>query len=464
MVNQPVFTLRSALNVAQIPASGGPRLLYLYLEIGQAPQLSVTRAPVNLAVLVDASESMLIPSLADELVEELARRGLLVETIADGIPVFRVLAMPDDLLPYAEPVTSMDFVQEALRVLIERLGPDDHISLIAFAEKAKTLVSNCPGKDKRKILGVLDTLASGKFGDETYLAAGLQMALNEAQRGHRIERLTRVLLLTDGFAADEQQAQVMAGRIAASGFTLSTVGLGLAFNEGFLIGLAEQSGGNAHLVFRAQEISDVFAAELESTQRVVLRTLDLRIAFAAGIELRRAHRVQPVISELSLAGLQDRSVTIPLGELVRDQPSAVLLELVFPARPPGAYRLAQIVATGEAPLQQGERSLVRSDVMLQVTQPDQIPVSPDPRIMRLVETVGTFRLQTRALADAAAGDIANATRKLQVAATRLLAEGEEELASAVQVEIDNLQQQGQLSAAGTKKLRYETRKLTQKLG
>lgn len=67
------------------------------------------------------------------------------------------------------------------------------------------------------------------------------------------------------------------------------------------------------------------------------------------------------------------------------------------------------------------------------------------------------------MADAAAGDIAGATRKLQTAATRLLADGEFELAAAVQSEITNLEQQGELSAAGAKKLRYDTRKLTQKL-
>jgi Ca-activated chloride channel family protein len=83
--------------------------------------------------------------------------------------------------------------------------------------------------------------------------------------------------------------------------------------------------------------------------------------------------------------------------------------------------------------------------------------------MKLVETVSTFKLQTRALADAAAGDIPGATRKLQAAATRLLADGEFELAAAMQSEITNLERQGQMSSGGAKQLRYETRKLTQKL-
>ena len=61
------------------------------------------------------------------------------------------------------------------------------------------------------------------------------------------------------------------------------------------------------------------------------------------------------------------------------------------------------------------------------------------------------------------GNIAGATQKLRAAATRLLALGEEELAQTAREEAERLEHGEGLSARGTKKLRYETRKLTQKL-
>lgn len=457
------FLLSTTLNMPVLPAANEPRLLYLLLEIAPNAQLSLRRTPVNLALVVDASESMLIPSLEDGLVEELERRGLLVETIADGVPVFRVLHMPEDLLARAEPVCNMDFVQQALRQLVERLSPDDRFALVAFAGRAKTLVSNRSAADKRKLLSVLDALADGKLGDDTLLAAGLKAALVEAQRAQGGDRQTRLLLLTDGFVADEQQAKDVAAQVAANGIALSTVGLGLAFNESFLIELAEMSGGNAHLVFQPAEIPQIFAAELESAQRVVAKSVDVRIALTPGVEIRRVHRTQPVLSELSLSGLHDCSLTVNLGNLEREQPLAMLIEAVFPPRPPGDYRLAQVLVTGDPPGEGGERALVRSDILVRVASPGKPLPIPNPRIMKLVETVSTFKLQTRALADAAAGDIPGATRKLQAAATRLLADGEFELAAAMQSEITNLERQGQMSSGGAKQLRYETRKLTQKL-
>ena len=149
------FVLSTTLNTALLPGDHAPRLLYVLLEITPNTQAPLRRTPVNLALVVDASESMLIPSLDDELVEELDRRGLLVETIADGVPVFRVLDMPDDLAARAEPICTMDFVQQALRLLVERLGADDRVALVAFAASAKTLVSNRSGADRRKMLDVL---------------------------------------------------------------------------------------------------------------------------------------------------------------------------------------------------------------------------------------------------------------------------------------------------------------------
>jgi Ca-activated chloride channel family protein len=80
-----------------------------------------------------------------------------------------------------------------------------------------------------------------------------------------------------------------------------------------------------------------------------------------------------------------------------------------------------------------------------------------------VEKVTAHRLQTQALDEAAVGNIAGATQKLRAAATRLLELGEEELARTALEEAQRLEEGKGLSSAGTKKLRYETRKLTQKL-
>lgn len=467
-----LFDLRASPNTALLPASDAPRLVYLLVEIVPNAALPAQRAPVDLTLVVDASNSMLIPSLDDDIVAELLRRGLLEEMVEDGIPIFHVRKMPRDLAARAQPVRSMDFVQQALRVLADRLGPEDRFSLVGFAGRARTLIAKRGGRDKAALPAAFDALAAGDFGDDTCVAPGVQAGIQAAQQGGKAGgRARRMLLLTDGFAADEEAARAAAQEAARAGLPLSTVGLGLAFNEGFLIGLAEMTGGNAHLVFKPEEIPVVFQAEFEATQRVLLENLALHVTPTPGVELRRVHRVRPAIGEMAWAhgGFDPRGSWLLLGTLERDQPLALLLELVFPPRAPGTYRAAKLrvtniphdlIWTDEWP----PHDDASADVVLTVAAPGTALPPPDPRIMNLVETVGSFRLQTRALQELAAGDVGNATRKLEALETRLLQQGEAGMAASVREELDNLAQQGQMSAAGTKKLTYETRRLTQKLG
>ena len=84
--------------------------------------------------------------------------------------------------------------------------------------------------------------------------------------------------------------------------------------------------------------------------------------------------------------------------------------------------------------------------------------------MNTVEKVTAYMLQTRALEDAALGNIKAATQKLQGRATRLLTVGETALAQAVEEEAARLEKSGEVSPEGAKELRYATRKLTQRLG
>ncbi len=83
--------------------------------------------------------------------------------------------------------------------------------------------------------------------------------------------------------------------------------------------------------------------------------------------------------------------------------------------------------------------------------------------MNMAERVSAYDLQTRAIEQAASGDVSGATQKLRAAATRLLNLNETELAETALNEALNLSKQGRMSSTGTKKLRYETRKLTRRL-
>jgi Ca-activated chloride channel family protein len=135
---------------------------------------------------------------------------------------------------------------------------------------------------------------------------------------------------------------------------------------------------------------------------------------------------------------------------------------MLPARGAGNYRVAQAELLYDVPAGQQVDQRVRAEVMLEVSD-NAASVKPDVRLMNLVEKVTAFKLQTRALSEAEAGNTAGATQKLRAAATRLLDLGELELARKVEEQATQLEQGQNMSAEIQKELRYATRRLTQKL-
>jgi len=154
---------------------------------------------------------------------------------------------------------------------------------------------------------------------------------------------------------------------------------------------------------------------------------------------------------------------VELGELDAQQGKSLLVELVLPPRQAGRFRIAQAQLSYDLPLERTSDVSARSDIVVDYVTDPALVRAYDPALMNIVEKVTAFKLQTRALEEAQQGNIVGATQKLRAAATRLLELGEHDLAQAATQEADNLEQSGQMSAGGTKKLRYQTRKLTQEL-
>ncbi len=122
------------------------------------------------------------------------------------------------------------------------------------------------------------------------------------------------------------------------------------------------------------------------------------------------------------------------------------------------YRIGQIEVTYDIPLLNIHDEKEKADLVLTITTDQALTQQLNPQVMNIVEKVTAFKLQTRALDDIEAGNIAGATQKLQGAVTRLLNSGETELAQTVQQEASNLEQQGQLSSEGAKTIRFGSRK------
>jgi hypothetical protein len=453
--------ISTTLNQDYIASNSSARLVYVLLQI-QPGALDAAPAslPVNLGIVVDNSDSMRIPILSQEQFEELARMGAVSEMMVDGVAVWQFQNVPRSYKLNAP--RNLDFVKQALHSALEQLAHNDKFSLAAFAGQAELLIPQQAGKNKRALKQVIDKLDDLQLGNDTFMASGMNLGLEQVRQGFSRELVNRLIVLTDGFTLDAPQCQFIAQEAARAGVSISTLGLGVEFNEELLIAIADSSGGNAYFIHDPAEIPAAFKQELSGVQNILLRDLWLKMKFMQGVELKRVHRVKPIIAELPLPAMQDRAFDLGLGELGRNGEIALLLELLVPPKPVGQYQLAHFIIEYSEPSAGIIANKVRQNIVMQyVVNAGNVPVNPT--VMNLVEKVSAFKLQTRALDDAARGDVAGATQKLKAAATRLINMGEDELARAALNEVANLEQRGQMTAGGTKRLRYDTRRLTQKL-
>ncbi len=447
--------LTHIINVPHLPVTEKPRLVYLLLEAnGEAEDDTL---PVNMVIVVDVSESMHVRLATEAQFEELARMGALQEVLVDGVPAWQSADIPEQAMAHLP--RKIDRVKDALQAAVERLRPGDHFAVIAFAGHAITLVPSTSGGDKRRLLDVLDDLDSLQLGDDTYIGRGMASGFEELQRGASPGLANRFLVLTDGFTLDENDCRNWAVRARQIHVPISTMGLGGEFNEELMIPIADQTGGEAYLLEDPGEIPVAFAEEMQRAQAVRYRNLELKLRPSQGVEVRAAYRVRPSIAPLKTVN-DGGSYSFPLGDLVAGEKPALLLELIAPPRAAGTYRLAEALLGCEDPTGGVIGLKTRADIVVEYTPDVGGTAKFDPQVMKIVEALSAYKLQRGAQTDIEAGNVDGATRKLRVAATRLLDMGKEELAAEMEQQAAELEEHGQADPQRTKRLRYETRKLT----
>jgi Ca-activated chloride channel family protein len=291
------------------------------------------------------------------------------------------------------------------------------------------------------------------------MSTGLQLGIAEVRRNLTPDRVSQLLVLTDGQTwGDEDQCRDIARQLGAEGVRIAALGLGDEWNEQLLDDLAAATQGTSDYVADPNDITKFFTAATTAAQSTTIRRARLVLRLAQGVTPRAVYRATPQIANLGYKPIAEREVNVDLGDIQSDAGASALVEMMLPANNPGTYRVANAELVYDVPLEQRLDQSVRMDVMLEFSAT--APAKADPRTMNIVERVTAFKLQTRALDEAAAGNMVGATQKLRSAATRLLDMGELELANTMNRAAETMDQGGAATAADQKQMRYATKRLT----
>jgi Ca-activated chloride channel family protein len=408
-----------------LPANDQPSLAYLLIDImytGEAaPASRPGSAPLNMSLVLDTSGSM---------------GGAKLQNL-----------------------------KKAVSSVIDHLSPQDTIAITLFDDEVHPLVPSTQVTDRKSLHDKIDAI---KEAGGTAMSKGLLVGLDEAMRGRRPGAVSRIVLLTDGQTwGDADRCRELAIQAGKQGIPVTALGVGAEedWSIELLDTIAMQSGGLSDYIAKPEEISKAFEAAVRSMQATEARNLRLTLNLAGGVSPRVVYRVAPVISRLwPPSDLAEKDATtgaspvptLSLGDMA-ESVQTLLFEVVLPERKAGQYRLAHLVLQYEMPGTPVQTEDAALDLVVGFATGDGEP--GNPRVMNYVEKATTFKLQTRALQANQAGDVATATRNLRAVATRLLNMGETELAQAAEQEAENLEKNGRMSPAGTKKLAFDTRRL-----
>jgi Ca-activated chloride channel homolog len=403
-------TLRATLARPFLAATTTPQVAYALLEVQPTQVVAQVRMAVNVCFVLDRSGSM---------------KGEKIER-----------------------------VRQAVSMAVDLLDAQDTAAVVIFDHRTEVLVPAGTVSDRRAVQSQINRIRDA---GGTKIAPAVEKGLREIEKD-RAGAIRRLVLLTDGQTEHEDDCLRRAEDAGRLGVPITALGVGKDWNEDLLIEMANRSGGTADYIARPNEITEYFQNTVQKAQSAAVQNAALNLRLVQGITPRAVWQVIPLINNLGYRPISDRDVSVALGELETGQGRTVLVEFLVDPRPVGSYRVGQAEVTYDVPAlgRVGEKAKV--DIMLTFTGDQAQLQQVSPGVMNIVEKVSAFKLQTRALQDLSQGDVQGATQKLKSAVTRLLSQGELELAQTMEAEIKNLEQSGQLSSEGQKTIKFQGRK------
>ena len=126
----------------------------------------------------------------------------------------------------------------------------------------------------------------------------------------------------------------MARRIADSGSILSTVGMGLGFNETLMASLADHGMGSFSILEHLESLGTILAKELDDSRDIYADGSEMRIVLPHGVELVEAAGYPFV--------LEGRTAVIRTGQLFQESTKSFMATLRVANHVPAEYVLGDI--------------------------------------------------------------------------------------------------------------------------
>lgn len=218
----------------------------------------------------------------------------------------------------------IEHAREAAIAAIDRLGGDDILSVVAFDDAVTTVVPATKVASREEIVKAIRNITPR---GRTALFAGVSKGAAELKKFKSPRSVSRIVLLSDGLANIGPSSADELGRygrsLAKESISVTTIGLGLGYNEQLMAQLAQHSDGNHAFINEPSELATVFAEEFGDIISVVAQELKVKITCP--------ENVRPVRVLGREASIRGGVVEVTMNQLREGQEKYALLEIDAPA-------------------------------------------------------------------------------------------------------------------------------------
>ncbi|MDL2314324.1 VWA domain-containing protein [Desulfovibrio sp. OttesenSCG-928-C14] len=180
----------------------------------------------------------------------------------------------------------ISYARQAGQTLVRSLESDDLFALTIYDDKVEVLYPLGKIRNRDQVLKLIEGIHPRGW---TFLSGGLEKGI-EQLASVKTEGPCRVILLSDGLAnSGVTQGELVAAigaKAKAKGIAVSTIGLGLDFDENLMQQLAQRGGGQYYYIADSEALPSVFKDELNLIANSF--TKDVRVIYAQGKGIEEA--------------------------------------------------------------------------------------------------------------------------------------------------------------------------------
>lgn len=265
--------VRRFLNQGQLPPEDAVRIeeLINYFDYGYAPPADAHPFAAHTAVATCPWNPK----------HRIARIGIKGREIAwEQRPQSNLVFLLDVSGSMNEP-NKLPLVKNAMKLLIEKLGENDRVSMVVYAGAAGLVLPPTRGDAKPQILAALENLQAG---GSTNGGQGIELAYATAKQQFIKGGANRVILCTDGDfnvgVSDRGGLVRLIEEQAQSGVFLSVLGFGMGnYQDANLEQLADKGNGNYAYIDTEKEARKVFVHELAGTLLTIAKDVKIQVEF-----------------------------------------------------------------------------------------------------------------------------------------------------------------------------------------